>query len=925
MEFCGAGSVTELIKATKGERNSLKEDWIAYISREILRGLSHLHTNKVIHRDIKGQNVLLTDNADVKLVDFGVSAQLDKTMSKRNTFIGTPYWMAPEVIACDTNPGATYGFKSDLWSLGITAIEMAEGKPPLSDIHPMRALFLIPRYPPPKLRQKKWLVDFVSFITDCLIKDHNSRPSTDQLLKHPFLKDLPTEKQVKVQMKEHIDKHRKSKRPEDIETEYEYDASDNEEDNAKNGGEPSSVLQMPGESTLRRNFLQIQEGEGRKTPNPYAIPQSGPSFSPLSRAQPAPALHNAKKPQQPQQLPQQSQVQIQQLQPPPSKHLQQPHHQAPFNMNNKYQPHVLQQKQQQPSQIPQLHRQQQSAPSHVGMNITSDNKIIPNNNINNNKIINNNNIITRSSNIPTPSDNNSRLSSANHVFVVADLEEDDDEDSDEELAPLPDGTLLASAPPRPLLVFVLVSPSSSNTTDNTTTKTTNSSGSSSSNSGKFRADNSSLPDLISNNKPKQKNKDATSNDANTEKNIVETLKHAHTHTHHTQTNTHTHTVQVTSLNDYAQQQQPLTKKQGSSRSFLSFGFGAKEQTPDSQSRKNSKISINILPNGNSSNMPEIRKYKKKFNTDINCAALWGVNLLIGTENGLMFLDRSGQGEVYTLISRRRFQQIDVLEGQNLLVSISGKSNKIRMYYLSWLKSKILKTDPNDKKVGYTNLAHLEGCTHFKIIKYERIKFLVVGLADCIEIFAWAPKPYLKFMAFKSFSGLTYKPLLVDLTVEESQRLKVVYGSCHGFHGIDLDTSSIFNIFMPMTTHTIVPHAIIVIPGSNGMSLLLCYDNDGVYVDTYGKVEKNSVLQWGELPSSVAYIGTNQIMGWGQKAIEIRTLDSGTLDGVFMHKKSQKLKFLCERNDKVFFSSVRSGSASQIYFMTLNRPAVSANW
>lgn len=127
MEFCGAGSVTDLVKSLKG--NSMREEWIAYVCREILRGLQHLHACKVIHRDIKGQNVLLTDHAEVKLVDFGVSAQLDRTVGKRNTFIGTPYWMAPEVIVCDENPQATYDCRSDLWSLGITALEMAEGKP----------------------------------------------------------------------------------------------------------------------------------------------------------------------------------------------------------------------------------------------------------------------------------------------------------------------------------------------------------------------------------------------------------------------------------------------------------------------------------------------------------------------------------------------------------------------------------------------------------------------------------------------------------------------------------------------------------------------------------------------------------------------------------------------------------------------------
>lgn len=184
MEYCGAGSVTDLVKSTKGQ--SLKEEWIAYICREILRGLSYLHSNKVIHRDIKGQNVLLTDNAEVKLVDFGVSAQLDRTIGRRNTFIGTPYWMAPEVIACEENPDATYDNRSDLWSLGIeikfkvlfivyiififwsflgiTALEMAESQPPLCDLHPMRALFLIPRNSPPRLKSKKWAKKFHSML-----------------------------------------------------------------------------------------------------------------------------------------------------------------------------------------------------------------------------------------------------------------------------------------------------------------------------------------------------------------------------------------------------------------------------------------------------------------------------------------------------------------------------------------------------------------------------------------------------------------------------------------------------------------------------------------------------------------------------------------------------------------------------------------
>jgi len=385
---------------------------------------------------------------------------------------------------------------------------------------------------------------------------------------------------------------------------------------------------------------------------------------------------------------------------------------------------------------------------------------------------------------------------------------------------------------------------------------------------------------------------------------------------------------------------PAMHKNASSRSFQAFGFSANNrqqpgsnqgtlESPAAQAaaaqRRGSQINVNVTPTIIDNDTPEIRKYKKRFNSDILCAALWGVNLLIGTDNGLMLLDRSGQGKVYQLISRRKFQQMEVLEGQNILITISGKKNKIRVYYLSWLKTKIFKVEQNDKRNGWMNVGEMENCVHFKIVKYERIKFLVIAMRDSIEIYAWAPKPYHKFMAFKSFSNLVERPQLVDLTVEEGQRLKVVYGSSRGFHAIDLDTSAVFDIYIPAhTQETICPHTICILPNTNGMQLLLCYDNEGVYVDTFGKISKNCVLQWGELPTSVAFISTGQIMGWGHKAIEIRSAETGHLDGVFMHKKAQKLKFLCERNDKVFFSSIRSGSSCQIYFMTLNKPGL-INW
>ncbi|KAE8290230.1 TRAF2 and NCK-interacting protein kinase [Larimichthys crocea] len=324
-----------------------------------------------------------------------------------------------------------------------------------------------------------------------------------------------------------------------------------------------------------------------------------------------------------------------------------------------------------------------------------------------------------------------------------------------------------------------------------------------------------------------------------------------------------------------------------------------EQARLSEARKISVVNVNPTNIRPHSDTPEIRKYKKRFNSEILCAALWGVNLLVGTENGLMLLDRSGQGKVYNLITRRRFLQMDVLEGLNVLVTISGKKNKLRVYYLSWLRNRILHNDPEvEKKQGWITVGELEGCVHYKVVKYERIKFLVIALKNSVEIYAWAPKPYHKFMAFKSFTELQHRPQLVDLTVEEGQRLKVIYGSSVGFHVIDVDSGNPYDIYIPSHIQSqVTPHAIVVLPKTDGMEMLLCYEDEGVYVNTYGRITKDVVLQWGEMPTSVAYIHSNQIMGWGEKAIEIRSVETGHLDGVFMHKRAQRLKFLCERNDK----------------------------
>ncbi|XP_063161984.1 myosin-IIIb [Candoia aspera] len=202
LELCNGGSVTELVKGLLKSGQKLDEAIISYILRGALLGLQHLHNNRIIHRDVKGNNILLTTEGGVKLVDFGVSAQLTSTRLRRNTSVGTPFWMAPEVIACEQQYDYSYDARCDVWSLGITAIELGDGDPPLFDMHPVKTLFKIPRNPPPTLFQPEdWSRGFNHFISQCLIKDFEKRPSVTHLLEHPFIrqahgKDMALQKQL---------------------------------------------------------------------------------------------------------------------------------------------------------------------------------------------------------------------------------------------------------------------------------------------------------------------------------------------------------------------------------------------------------------------------------------------------------------------------------------------------------------------------------------------------------------------------------------------------------------------------------------------------------------------------------------------------------------------------------------------------------
>uniref|UniRef100_A0A1B8Y7V5 Protein kinase domain-containing protein n=1 Tax=Xenopus tropicalis TaxID=8364 RepID=A0A1B8Y7V5_XENTR len=199
LEYCSGGSLYDLIKSTEGQ--SLKETWIGFVCREVLKALNHVHHHRAVHRDIKSPNVMLTKKGNIKLIDFGHCWDLDPQTGKCNEGDGTAHWMAPETFRRrDRKP--EYDTKCDIWSLGITAIEMAEGKTPYADQELVSDLII--NNDSPRLKSRTWSQHFVSFLKSCLEKDPSQRWSAKELLQHPFIAELPPVKTIRAEIEEHL-------------------------------------------------------------------------------------------------------------------------------------------------------------------------------------------------------------------------------------------------------------------------------------------------------------------------------------------------------------------------------------------------------------------------------------------------------------------------------------------------------------------------------------------------------------------------------------------------------------------------------------------------------------------------------------------------------------------------------------------------
>ncbi|XP_054833346.1 serine/threonine-protein kinase 10 [Eublepharis macularius] len=255
IEFCPGGAVDAImLELDRG----LTEPQIQVICRQMLEGLNYLHSKKIIHRDLKAGNVLLTQDGDIKLADFGVSAKNMKTLQRRDSFIGTPYWMAPEVVMCETMKDTPYDYKADIWSLGITLIEMAQIEPPHHELNPMRVLLKIAKSDPPMLNYpSKWSSEFKDFLKTALDKNPETRPSAAQLLEHPFVSNVTSNRALRELVAE-----AKAEVMEEIEDNREEGEEDDSSESTsphgnKRGSSVTSQLSLEGEKSPEKNSSSL--------------------------------------------------------------------------------------------------------------------------------------------------------------------------------------------------------------------------------------------------------------------------------------------------------------------------------------------------------------------------------------------------------------------------------------------------------------------------------------------------------------------------------------------------------------------------------------------------------------------------------------------------------------------------------------------
>ncbi|XP_045850398.1 nik-related protein kinase [Meles meles] len=1397
MELCAAGSVTDVVRMTRNQ--SLKEDWIAYICREILQGLAHLHAHRVIHRDIKGQNVLLTHNAEVKLVDFGVSAQVSRTNGRRNSFIGTPYWMAPEVIDCDEDPRRSYDYRSDVWSVGITAIEMAEGAPPLCNLQPLEALFVILRESAPKVKSSGWSRKFHNFMEKCMIKNFLFRPTSANMLHHPFVWNIKNEGHVVESLKKHLIGIIKKRQKKGIPLIFEREEAIKEQYTMRRFRGPScthELLRLPTSSRCRP--LRVLHGEpsqprwlpDREEPQVQALQHlqgAARVFMPLQAQDnaPRPLQGQAQAPQRLQGaarvfMPLQAQVKTKasrplqmQIKAPPrirraawmlmplqaqvksSRSLQvqvqvpkeqqaqaqsqtseepqdldqvpeefQGQDQVPEQQQRQGQGPEQQQRQnqlpeQQLEQLPEQPEVQEQAlePTqaeteseepeslrvqaqvflpllsqnhHVLLPLHLDTQVLipveghtegspqaqawalespqavgsvqelieglsggllraPNShnskplgplqtlmeNLSSNMFYSQpEQARKKKSKVSSlrqalakrlsPKRFRAKLSRRPEEFELSDLKarrrrrqnrwedifnqheeelrqaandkEDESSDNDEVFhsiqaevqiepmqpyVPNPKGNevqerstskpynqdcehhvkISSNVPQQSVLEqsqkpidirqrssqnlqnCPAASDSSSEEESPVTWRRSQSSPPYSTIDQKllvdvhvpdgFKVGKISPPVYLTNEwvgynalseifrndwltpapviQPPEEDgdyvelydigadtdgDDADSNDAyedtydhdngnddldskldqdndvgedyddNDSDGAIDDKANNHDDapfwlrtsygrdgsckqdgrdgsdggeetcsSYGSQRVSRGHGENVASgssvvirdheelganigngrrvkkvnggkgisgtneesgalelsggenlsetdsqglerptSHDFEHQQEEPGGRSESSNAIASgaalaapddennsmdiseastqSGFSASHssssgsgkaanadfasailysglvEAPEKSPKRPSEVNVNPLYVSPACKKPLIHMYEKEFTSEICCGSLWGVNLLLGTRSNLYLMDRSGKADIIKLIKRRPFRQIQVVEPLNLLITISGHKNRLRVYHLTWLRNKILNDDPESKRRQEEMLKteeackaidKLTGCEHFSVLQHEETTYIAIALKSSIHLYAWAPKSFDESTAIKVFPTAGHKPVTVDLAIATEKRLKIFFSSADGYHIIDAESEVMSDVTLPNNPlEIIIPQNIIILPDSLGIGMMLTFNAEALSMEANEQLFKKILEVWKDIPSSVAVECTQRTTGWGQRAIEVRSLQSRVLESELKRRSIKKLRFLCTRGDKLFFTSTLRNRHSRVYFMTLGK-------
>ncbi|XP_004780005.1 nik-related protein kinase isoform X1 [Mustela putorius furo] len=1398
MELCAAGSVTDVVRMTRNQ--SLKEDWIAYICREILQGLAHLHAHRVIHRDIKGQNVLLTHNAEVKLVDFGVSAQVSRTNGRRNSFIGTPYWMAPEVIDCDEDPRRSYDYRSDVWSVGITAIEMAEGAPPLCNLQPLEALFVILRESAPKVKSSGWSRKFHNFMEKCMIKNFLFRPTSANMLHHPFVRNIKNEGHVVESLKKHLIGIIKKRQKKGIPLIFEREEAIKEQYTMRRFRGPScthELLRLPTSSRCRP--LRVLHGEpsqprwlpDREEPQVQALQHlqgAARVFMPLQAQDnaPRPLQGQAQAPQRLQGaarvfMPLQAQVKAKtsrplqmQIKAPPrlrraawmlmplqaqvkaSRSLQvqvqvpkeqqaqaqsqtseepqdldqvpeefQGQDQIPEQQQRQGQAPEQQQRQNQvpeqqleQNQLPEQPEVQQQAPEptqaeteseepeslqvhaqvflpllsqnhHVLLPLHLDTQVLipvegqnegspqaqawalespqavgsvqelieglsrgllraPNShnskplgplqtlmeNLSSNTFYSQpEQARKKKSKVSSlrqalakrlsPKRFRAKLSRRPEEFELSDLEacrrrhqnrwedifnqheeelrqaandkEDESSDNDEVFH-----SIQAEVQIEPLQPYV-PNPKGNEVQERSTSKTYNqdcehrvkissnvpqqsvleqsqkpidirqrssqnlqncpaaSDSSEEESPVTWRRSQSSPPystidqkllvdvhvpdgfkvgkisppvyltnewvgynalsEIFRNDwltpapviQPPEEDgdyvelydtgADTDGDDADSNDVYEDTYDHdngnadldskvdpandvgedyedndndgtiddkANNHddapcwprtsydrdgsckqdgrdgsdggeetccsygsqrvsTGHGEnvasggsvairdheelganigngrrvkevnggkgisgtkeesgalefsggenlSETDSQGLERPTSHDFEhQQEEPGGRSEASnaiasgaalaapddennsmdiSEASTQSGFSVSHsssngsgkaanadfasailyaglvEAPEKPPKRPSEVNVNPLYVSPACKKPLIHMYEKEFTSEIYCGSLWGVNLLLGTRSNLYLMDRSGKADIIKLIKRRPFRQIQVVEPLNLLITISGHKNRLRVYHLTWLRNKILNDDPESKRRQEEMLKteeackaidKLTGCEHFSVLQHEETTYIAIALKSSIHLYAWAPKSFDESTAIKVFPTAGHKPVTVDLAIGTEKRLKIFFSSADGYHIIDAESEVMSDVTLPNNPlEIIIPQNIIILPDSLGIGMMLTFNAEALSMEANEQLFKKILEVWKDIPSSVAVECTQRTTGWGQRAIEVRSLQSRVLESELKRRSIKKLRFLCIRGDKLFFTSTLRNRHSRVYFMTLGK-------